>query len=82
MINAPMTCLTLKETVKNLIVGRKTTIKKSFHICRSLSEETCKIIPHISNIWQELNPQLGRHELSTLTARHGAEYINLAFNFS
>ena len=27
MINAPMTCLTLKETVKSLMVGCKTTIK-------------------------------------------------------
>ena len=29
MINAPMTCLTLKETVKIMMVGRKTTSKKN-----------------------------------------------------
>ena len=27
MINTPMTCLTLKDTVKRLMVGRKTTKK-------------------------------------------------------
>ena len=26
-INAPMTCLTLEETLKSLMVGRKTTIE-------------------------------------------------------
>ena len=30
MINAAMTCLTVKETVKSLMIGRKTKIKKSF----------------------------------------------------
>ena len=28
MINTPMTCLTLKDTVKSLMVGHKTTMKK------------------------------------------------------
>ena len=29
MINAPVTCLTLKEAVKSLLVGRKTTVKQN-----------------------------------------------------
>ena len=30
MINAPMTCLTLKDNVKSLMIRRKTTIKKNY----------------------------------------------------
>ena len=56
MINAPLTCLTLKETAKSLMVGRKTTIKKTEGCrttddcrttdCRTFDAAAIFLLPH------------------------------------